>query len=83
MRSALAKVWIAPLAALLILAPRAGRACAVCASGSEDANRLAFIFTTAFLTFLPLLMVGGLVWWLRRRAREAEQAPVRAERARA
>ena len=62
--------------ALLVLAPRASQACAVCTSGTEDANRLAFIITTALLSFLPLLIVGGFVWWLRRRTRELDQAPI-------
>ena len=67
------------LGAALLWAPQASRACAVCMSGTEDATRLAFILTTALLTFLPLGIVGGLVWWLRRRAREIEEAPVSAE----
>jgi len=29
----------------------------------------AFVATTAFLTFLPLAMVGVFGWWLRSRAR--------------
>jgi hypothetical protein len=26
---------------------------------------VAFSATTAFLSFLPLLTIGGVVWWLR------------------
>ena len=51
-------------------------ACAVCKSAAEDSNRLAFILTTALLSFLPLLIVGCLVWWLRRRTRELDEAPI-------
>ena len=40
-------------------------ACAVCFSG-EDANRIAYIATTGFLTFLPLTMVGLGLWMGRR-----------------
>ncbi len=37
-------------------------ACAVCVTASER-NRLAFFFTTIFLTLLPLgLIVAGLFW---------------------
>jgi hypothetical protein len=37
---------------------------------------VAFIATTAFMTFLPLLLIGGVVWWLCRRARRhADAAP--------
>ncbi len=49
------------------MAALAAIACAVCGVGLEE-SRLAFILTTAFLTFLPLMMIGGTIWWLRRRA---------------
>jgi len=58
------------LAALWLLAPRAVHACSVCFGGQEGDTRMAFILTTAFLTFLPLLIIGGAVWWLRRRFRQ-------------
>ena len=54
--------------------PQIAWACAVCTSGREDENRLAFIVTTAFLTFLPLVLVGSIVGWLRARARQLEAA---------
>jgi hypothetical protein len=53
--------------------PRVSEACSVCMGGREDENRLAFILTTAFLTFLPLLMIGTLVWLFARRALAREQ----------
>lgn len=56
------------LAALLVL-PDAAHACPVCFDSSDE-NRRAFIVTTAFLTLLPLGMVGGVGLWLRKRARE-------------
>lgn len=64
------------LAALLALAPRAAWACSVCSAGRDDETRVAFLVTTGLLTVLPLAMVGGLAWWLWRRARElaAEEA---------
>ena len=49
-------------------------ACPVCFSAKNDENRIAFIVTTAFLTFLPLSLIGGGVWWLRRRARQESEA---------
>ena len=49
-------------------------ACPSCASPLEE-NRQAFVDTTIFLTVLPLTMIGGLIWWLRRRAREMEARP--------
>ena len=47
------------------------RACPSCASPLEE-NRQAFVDTTIFLTVLPLFMIGGFVWWLRRKAREMQ-----------
>lgn len=49
-------------------------ACPSCASPLEE-NRQAFVDTTILLTVLPLTMIGGFVWWLRRRTREMEPAP--------
>ena len=46
-------------------------ACPSCASPLEE-NRQAFVDTTIFLTVLPLLMIGGFVWWLRRKAHDLE-----------
>ena len=57
--------------ALLVYAP-AVWACPVCFSAKNEENRIAFIITTAFLTFLPLGLFGGGVWWLHRRARQAD-----------
>lgn len=54
----------------LLLVPDAGTACAVCTGGENDATRYAFLWTTGFLSVLPVGMVGLAVWWLRRRARE-------------
>ena len=59
------------LALGLSLLSDVARACPGCASPLEE-NRQAFVDTTIFLTVLPLLMIGGLVWWLRRRLRQAE-----------
>ncbi len=47
-------------------------ACAVCFDATE-ANRWAFIFTTVFLSLLPLTMIGGGVWYLRRKALQQER----------
>ena len=68
---AAARARIAPVIAVLVLfTPQAALACAVCSSGKEEANRIAFAVTAAALSVLPLLMLGGLLWWVRRRARE-------------
>ena len=51
--------------------PDAAQACAVCFDASDE-NRQAFILTTAFLTLLPLGMVGGAGLWIRHRVRERD-----------
>lgn len=64
----MSRAWIA-LVALFLLAvlPDAVFACPVCFSASDE-NREAFIATTAFLSLLPLGMIGGAGLWLRRRS---------------
>lgn len=64
------------LVAWLTLVPRLAEACAVCSAGRTDESRLAFIWTTVFMSVLPLAAIGAGVMWLRRamlRAREAER----------
>lgn len=65
------------LLALLLLAPEASQACAVCFSG-RDETRVAFLVTTILMTLLPLAMIGALVLWLRQRVRAAAQAAAEA-----
>lgn len=43
-------------------------ACPVCFSGAEE-NREAFFWTFVLMTSLPLVFMGGTVWWLVRRVR--------------
>ena len=66
-------LWSLGAIAALLLAPSIGQACAVCMGGAEEDVRTAFILTTAFLSACPLLMVGGLVWWVRRAFRAASE----------
>lgn len=53
---------------VLVAAPRLAEACSVCGA-VDDKTKDTFIFTTAFLTFLPLTIIGGVVFWLVRRVR--------------
>lgn len=53
------------------LLPSEAHACAVCFSG-EDANRLAFVWATVFMTFTPLIVFGGAVMWYRKRIAAVE-----------
>ena len=50
------------------LVPGLALACTVCMGGQEEESRKAFIGTTAFLTFFPLLMLGVVIGWFVRRA---------------
>jgi uncharacterized iron-regulated membrane protein len=67
------------VAAALALAPHVALACSACMSGRDDGTRNAFLATTGLLTVLPFILVGGLVWWLRRRARALEAEEVAPE----
>ena len=68
-------------AALLVGWPGVAGACAVCFTGRTDETRIAFGISTAFMTALPLIVIGCFAWWLRRRvqAQRAVLAPVRIE----
>ena len=60
--------------ALLLASPDAARACAVCSGGQTEEVRYAFLWTTGLLSLLPPSLVGALVWFVRRRAREIAEA---------
>jgi hypothetical protein len=67
------RLWLTAGVVIAVwLVPQLGDACAVCFS-ARDENRQAFTITTAFLTALPLLMVGSLVFWLRGRFHQHDQ----------
>ena len=59
--------WI--VLALALFAANVARACPVCFSGTEE-NREAFFWTFVLLTTLPLATMGGIVWFLFRRAEQ-------------
>ena len=63
------------LALTVWLIPGAASACAVCFQGNGDDSRLAFIAMTGFLTFLPLIVLGLLVRWIRKRSRALSNVP--------
>ena len=62
--------WLSLLGVTIALAPRVAWACAVCTGKDDAAVSLAMLKGTALLSLLPLALIGGLVWYLRRRARE-------------
>ena len=56
---------------LLLVLPSAAWACPACLAMSEE-NRVAFAQTAVALSLLPLGMVGGVGFWLRRRAKDQD-----------
>lgn len=69
-----ARTWVAWAAMCLAWIADSASACPSCASPLEE-NRQAFVDTTIFLTVVPLTMIGGLIWWIRRRIRAMEDTP--------
>ncbi|MFP6654728.1 MAG: hypothetical protein VCB25_03810 [Myxococcota bacterium] len=64
---------VAPLAAwLIVLSPSIAAACSVCTAGRDEENAAAFLITTIFMSVLPLLAIGTLVYVLWRRVRKLE-----------
>jgi len=70
----LARAPVAAVTVALSWAADLAYACPSCASPLEE-NRQAFVDTTIFLTVVPLVMMGGFVWWLRRKIRAMDEAP--------
>jgi len=67
----------------LAIAPESGSACSLCLASQSEETRYAFLWTTGFLSVLPVGMVGLGVLWVRRRAREQGQQEAAHEAARA
>ena len=66
--------WLAVIvAAAVALGPELASACAVCSAGRDEENQFAFLLMTIFMSLTPLLLIGGLVYWIRRRYLAAEQ----------
>jgi len=68
----MAVAW-AVVATLVIWSPRIALACPVCMAGRDDESRTAFVIATAFMTFMPFLLIGGAIAWLWRRMAQREQ----------
>ncbi|MBK1878557.1 hypothetical protein [Pelagicoccus mobilis] len=48
------------------------QACSVCVVGKEEA-RTAYYATTAILSFLPLIMIGGVVYYIFKKNRKIQK----------
>lgn len=71
------------VAGALLLAPQAAHACSVCTGGQNPDVGRAFLLGSLALSVLPLAAVGGLSFWLWRRARAlARSAALRESSAR-
>ena len=57
---------------LLLLAPLETSACPLCIAAQDKNVQIAYMIASAFMTFLPLGLIGGLIYALRRRARLLE-----------
>ncbi|MFK7895667.1 MAG: hypothetical protein AB8G23_07510 [Myxococcota bacterium] len=67
----------------VLQSPRVASACAVCTAGRDEENQAAFLWSTLFMSLLPLIAIGTLVFVIRRRykALEAETAAREADHA--
>lgn len=68
------------VALLFALTADSALACTVCTGGQEEASRKAFVATTALLTFLPMVVVGPVIFFFVRRTlaqerRDAQERP--------
>jgi len=77
-KALLAASLAAPLAAgaAALALPAVASACDNCLAAQDDAIQAAFAIASVFLSVTPLALIGGFVWWLRRRAQklQAEEA---------
>lgn len=60
----------------LLLAPRVSEACAVCSS-RDDGSQRGFLIGTLIMTSLPFLVIGSVVFFVRRHLRGAAPALTR------
>ncbi|HET9328830.1 MAG TPA: hypothetical protein VFQ05_18855 [Candidatus Eisenbacteria bacterium] len=57
--------------ALAVLEPALAFACPVCGGGDSPRTQAAFFNTTVLLSLLPLGLIGGGMWWLKREAQDS------------
>ena len=62
-------VWV------MLTAPSVSQACAVCTAGRDDENALAFLLSTIFMSAMPLVALGTVLFviWRRVQKLDAEQ----------
>jgi hypothetical protein len=72
---------VATLSWLIVQLPRVAEACSVCTAGRDEENQAAFLLSTIFMSVLPLIAIGTLVYvlWRRIQKLEAETTTSRSE----
>lgn len=71
--------WISAAVLVALALPEIASACPMCMAGQGGGTQKAFAIGSLFLSILPLGVIGGAVWYLRRRARAlgaATEAPL-------
>ncbi len=62
--------WL--IAWIVVSMPSVAAACAVCSAGKDEENAFAFLMSTIFMSLMPLLAIGTLVFVLWRRIQKLE-----------
>ncbi len=68
----------AALGIVATILPGVVQACPNCTAAAD--NRVEFLVTTAFMSLLPMLVIGGAVYWLRKRVAALERENAATER---
>jgi membrane protein DedA with SNARE-associated domain len=75
-----AGILVSAMVGILVWAPGLAEACSVCSAGRDEENQLAFLLSTIFMSLMPLITIGGVVYvlWRRFQRFDAEQqhAPI-------
>ncbi len=81
MSRAVKGLLVATLSWLFLQLPRVAHACSVCTAGRDEENQAAFLLSTIFMSLLPLIAIGTLVYvlWRRIQKLEAETTTSRSE----
>ena len=58
---------------VVLQTPSIARACAVCSAGRDEENADAFLWSTLFMSVMPLAAIGTLVYVLYKRMQKLEQ----------
>jgi hypothetical protein len=64
--------FVSALLVGLMLSPGFATACSVCTAGRDEENAAAFLISTIFMSLLPLIALGTLLYVIRRRYQRLE-----------